>query len=165
MGKARKYIQARNLLEEARTKLKDFDAIMGRVNKEYDELRKMGIPCLAFKEEEGRSIVIQVTRQCWNHVFKHPVKRQSRVEKLERALCFDMAVKLLQKTTTYQEVSKETNKGGIEYLYFGIVGYVRGNRIKVVIRKQLKHTNPHYLLFSFYQMASAPLKNAPRTDS
>jgi len=165
MSNARNYIQARNLLEEARTRLKDFEAIMGRVRKEFDSLRETGVSCPAFKEDGEIARIIQVTKQCWNHLFKHPIKRPSRVEKLERALCFDMAVKLLQKTTTYQEVSKEKNSGGSEYLYFGIIGYIRGNRIKVIIRKQLKHTNPQYVLFSFYQMSSGPLKNAPRIDS
>jgi len=157
MSKTRNYIQARNLLEEARAKLKDFDSIMGRVRKEFDVLREADIRCEAFKEEGG--MAIQVTKQCWNHLFKHPIKRPTKIEKLERALCFDMAVKLLEKTTTYQEVSKETDKGGKEYLYFGIIGYIRGNRIKVVIRKQLKYTDPQYILFSFYQMSAGIRKN------
>jgi hypothetical protein len=152
MAKIRNYIQARNLFEEAKVKIKDFDAIMGQVKKEYDLFRGMGITCDAFKENNSKPIVIQVTKQCWNHVFKHPVKRQTRMEKLERALCFDLAIKLLKKTTTYQEVSRETDKGGNEHLFFGIVGYVRGNRIKVIIRKQLKCTDPSYILFSFFQM-------------
>lgn len=77
-----------------------------------------------------------MSRLCWNHVFRHPIKRPSKLEKLERALCLPMAIKLLEKTTTYQEVSREKDKGGNEYFFFGIIGYVRGNRIKVVIRKQ-----------------------------
>jgi hypothetical protein len=99
--------------------------------------------------------IIEVTRQSWNHVFKHPIKRQTRIEKLERAFCFPLAVKLLQKTTTYQEVSKEKDKGGNNYTAFGLIGYVRGNRIKVVVRK---NENERLILFSFYQMSSAPIK-------
>ena len=95
---------------------------------------------------------------CWNHLFKHPIKRSSRIEKLERALTLPLAIKLLQKTTTYQEVSKERDRGGNYYLSFGIIGYVRGNRIKVILRKQDKHTNAQLILFSFYQMSHAPEK-------
>lgn len=99
---------------EAAAKLKDYDAIMGCVEQELETLRKTGIPCRAFTENaDDEPEVIQVTRQCWNHVFKHPVKRQSRVEKLERALAFSSALKLLRKTTTYQGVSVETDKGEI----------------------------------------------------
>lgn len=165
MSKIRNYIQARNLLEEARAKLKDFGAIMGWVNKEYDRLRRSGIVCQAFKEEDGKSTVILVTGHCWNHVFKHPKKRQSKVEKLERALCLELAEILLRKTTTYQEVSRVFDKGSREYLYFGIIGYVRGNRIKTIIRKHLNDAGTQYVLYSFYQMTSAPSKNAPRMNS
>lgn len=101
---------------------------------------------------------IEVTRLCWNHVFRHPHKRPTKVEKLERALCFDLALKLLKRTTTYQEVSRETDRGGNTWLYFGIIGYVRGVRMKVIVRKQEKNTNPKKVLFSFYQMSSAPLR-------
>ena len=139
--KKRNYIQARNLLQEAKEKL-----------------RETGILCRAFSINGETSQKITITKQCWNHVFKHPVKRPSRIEKLERALCLPMAVKLLEKTTTYQEVSKEKDKGGNEYLFFGLIGYVRGNRIKVVVRKQEKNTDAKLVLFSFYQMSSAPLK-------
>ena len=152
----RQYINARNLREEAEQKRKDYDAIIGRVQKEYDALRATGIPCRAFAKDAEEFHTITVTRQCWNHVFKHPVKRQSKVEKLERALCFPLALKLLKKTTTYQQVSREVDKGGNKYLSFGIIGYVRGNQIKVVIRRQLKSTQPKYVLYSFWQMSSAP---------
>ena len=155
MGIWRNFIQARNLLREAKEKLKDYDAVIGSVKKDYDVLRKTGIPCKAFLDEDKQNIII-VTRQCWNHVFKHPIKRQSKIEKLERALCFAMAVKLLQKTTTYQEVSREKDKGGNQFLFFGIIGYVRGNRIKVIIRKQEKNTNAKFVLLSFFQMSSSP---------
>lgn len=131
----RQYINARNLKSEALQKLTDYDAIMGRTQKDYDALRAEGIPCKALAESpESATEKIEVSRMCWNHVFHHPVKRQTKVEKLERALCFPMALKLLQKTTTYQGVSRERDKGDNVYLAFEIVGYVRGNRIKVIIR-------------------------------
>ena len=152
----RSYIQARNLKAEASAKIADFKAIIGRTKNDYEKLRVTGVKCKAFSEKE---IDIQVTRMCWNHVFNHPIKRRSKVEKLERAICLPMALKLLKKTTTYQEVSKEKDKGGNNYLSFGIIGYIRGNRIKVIIRKQDKVTNPQYVLYSFYQMSQAPLKN------
>jgi hypothetical protein len=153
----REYLNARNLKEEARQKLKDYDAIMGRTKRDYNLLREAGIPCRAFLEnEQDDPEVIVVTRHCWNHVFKHSTKRQSKVEKLERALALPMALKLLRKTTTYQEVSREKDCGGNSYLSFGIVGYVRGNRIKVIIRKQEKNTNAKKVLYSFFQMSSAP---------
>lgn len=155
MSTGRNYIQARNLKMEAKAKLHDFDSIMGRAKKDYEKLRVAGIRCYGFGEKE---VQIQVTRMCWNHVFQHPVKRRSRVEKIERAMCLPMAIKLLKKTRTYQEVSKERDKGGNRYLAFGIIGYVRGNRIKVIIRKQDKVTNPQYVLYSFYQMSQAPVK-------
>ncbi len=129
---------------------------MGTVREEYERLRETGIPCQAFAKDGNDSETLVVTRQCWNHVFKHPVKRQSKVEKLERALCFPMAIKLLHKTTTYQEVSREVDRGRNKYLSFGIIGYVRGNQVKVVIRRQLKSTNPKYVLYSFWQMSAAP---------
>lgn len=153
----REYINARNLLEEAKSKLKDFDTIMGSMKSEYDKLKEEGIPCKAFSENESdEPEMIEVTRLCWNHVFKHPHKRGTKIEKIERALCFPMVLKLLKKTTTYQEVSRETDKGGNRYLSFAIIGYVRGNRIKVLIRKPYKATNAHKVLWSFYQMSSAP---------
>jgi len=153
----REYINARNLLEEAKSKLKDFDTIMGSVKREYEKLRETGILCKAFNENESDDPeIIEVSRLCWNHVFKHPHKRGTKVEKIERALCFPMVLKLLKKTTTYQEVSRETDSGGNRYLSFAIIGYVRGNRIKVLIRKPYKATNAGKVLWSFYQMSSAP---------
>ena len=126
------------------------------------DLRKTGILCPAFAKDGVEATPITVTRQCWNHVFKHPVKRQTKVEKLERALCFPPAIKLLRKTTTYQQVSREVDKGGNKYLSFGVIGYVRGNQIKVVIWRQLKSTNPKYVLYSFWRMSAAPTdKSAP----
>ena len=113
MANKRNYIQARNLRAEAQEKLGDYEAIMGRAEKDYEALRKTGIPCKAFTEKGD---VIVVTRMCWNHLFKHPIKRPSRIEKLERALTLPLALKLMQKTTTYQEVSKERDKGGNYYL-------------------------------------------------
>ncbi|HBB02399.1 MAG: hypothetical protein US89_C0013G0018 [Candidatus Peregrinibacteria bacterium GW2011_GWF2_38_29] len=154
---SRKFLQKRNLLEESKSKIKDYDAIIGRTRKDYELLRKIGIPCKAFID--GNQIqTIQVTKQCWNHIFKHPIKRQSRIEKLERALCLNMAIKLLERTTTYQEVSRERDKGGNQHLFFGIIGYIRGNRIKVVIRKQEKNTDAKFILFSFYQTSQAPIR-------
>ena len=154
----RQFINARNLREEAKQKLKDYDAIMGEARKEYEKLRTTGIPCRALLDsEDGEPETIHLTRQCWNHVFKHPVKRKSKVEKIERALAFPLAAKLLKKTTTYQQVSREKDKGGNRYLSFGIIGYVRGNQIKVIIRRQEKSTNPKKVLFSFYQMSARPI--------
>lgn len=159
----RSYINARDLRKEAQEKIADYDAILGRIQKDYDSLRELGIECKAFLESGDKdSESIAVSRMCWNHVFRHPVKRQSRIEKLERALCFPLALKLLQKTTTYQGVSREKDKGGNAYLSFEIIGYVRGNRIKVILRKQEKNTNPRKVLYSFFPMSSAP--QAGRTD-
>ncbi|MEK7529247.1 MAG: hypothetical protein AAB592_05770, partial [Patescibacteria group bacterium] len=146
MAFQRNYIQARNLRKEAESKLASFDSILGHMKKEYDTLRISGIPCGAFLEDGGNSQIVIVTKQCWNHLFKHPVKRSSRIEKIERALCFPMAIKLIKKTTTYQEVSREKDRGGNNYLSFGIIGYIRGNRIKVIIRKQEKNTDPKLIL-------------------
>ncbi|MBU0767127.1 hypothetical protein KKF55_05125 [Patescibacteria group bacterium] len=154
----RQYLNARHLVNEAVEKIKDYEGIMGSTRMKFEELRKNGVPCKAFSDNSDVD-TIEVTRQCWNHLFKHPVKRRSKEEKLERALCLPLAVKLLNKTTTYQGVSRELDKGGREWLYFEIIGYVRGNRIKVVIRKQEKQTNPKKILFSFYQMSSAPRVN------
>ena len=39
----RNYIQARNLHKEAKEKLKDYSAILGRTHKDYTTLRKKGI--------------------------------------------------------------------------------------------------------------------------
>ena len=156
--KKRNYIQSRNLLKEAQEKLRDYDAVLGRTWADYDQLRNKGVDCKAFSLQGEESEKVEVTRQCWTHVFKHPVKRSSRIEKIERALCFPMAIKLIKKTTTYQEVSREKDRGGNNYLSFGIIGYIRGNRIKVIIRKQEKNTDPKLILFSFYQMSSAPTK-------
>ena len=158
MGFRRNFIQARNLRKEAAEKIKDYDSVIGRMRRDYEALRSSGIPCKAFLEDDGEAQIIAVTKQCWNHLFKHPIKRPSKIEKLERALCFPMAIKLLKKTTTYQEVSKEKDKGGNNYLSFAIIGYIRGNRIKVIIRKQEKNTNVKLVLFSFFQMSSAPVK-------
>ena len=97
-----------------------------------------------------------MTRSCWNHVFKHHHKRATRLEKLERALSLSLAIKLITRTTTYQEVSREKDRGGNTWLYFGVIGYIRGVRMKVIIRKQEKNTNPQKILFSFFQMSSSP---------
>ena len=153
----RRYLQTRNMRTEAALKIKDYDAIMGRVEQDLNALRTDGIPCKAFMENDSdEPESIQVTRRCWNHVFKHPVKRQSKVEKLERALAWPSAMKLLQKATTYQGVSVETDKGGNTYLAFEISGCIRGNRIKVIVAKQAKNTNARKFLLSWWQMSSAP---------
>lgn len=158
MAFKRVYLQARNLRQEAGGKIKDYDSIFGSMKKEYEALRKTGIPTKALVDDDGEAQIVTVTKQCWNHLFKHPVKRPSKVEKIERALCFPMAIKLLKKATTYQERSIETDKGHNRYLSFGIIGYIRGNRIKVIIRKQEKSSNAKLVLFSFYQMSAAPFK-------
>ncbi len=153
--KSRQYIQSRNIQREAVDRLADFDAILGRAKNEYDKLRASGIVCQAF-QENGEIETIDVTRHCWNHLFKHPVKRPSKIEKLERAIVLPLAVKLLLRTTTYQEVSRDVDAGGNTWLYFGIIGYVRGVRMKVVIRAQEKITNAKKILFSFYQLSGSP---------
>ena len=163
MAKRRNYIQSRNLHAEVESIIKDYDSVMGRTTKDYEQFRKTGILCKAFKEKGDD--IITVTRHCWNHLFKHPNKRPTRIEKLERALTMPMAIKLLKKTTTYQEVSRERDKGGNEYLFFGIIGYIRGNRIKVILRKQIKHTNAQLVLFSFYQMSHAPIKKPKKKNN
>lgn len=161
----RKYLQTRNMRSEAQAKLKDYEAIMGRVEQEWSSLRSQGIPCRAFTENDADAPeVIQVTRRCWNHVFRHPVKRQSKVEKLERALAWPSALKLLRKTTTYQGVSVETDKGGNQYLAFEISGCIRGNRIKAIVAKQAKKTNAQKILLSWWQMSSAPSKKTEEND-
>lgn len=162
----RRYLQTRNMRSEAQGKLKDYDAIMGRVEKEIESLKADGIRCGAFTESENdEQEVIQITRRCWNHVFKHPVKRQSKVAKLERALAWPSALKLLRKATTYQGVSVETDKGGNSYLAFEISGCIRGNRIKVIVAKQAKNTNAQKILLSWWQMSSAPSKKAAENDN
>lgn len=155
----RRYENARDFREEAKRLLKDYDAIMGRTRQEFERLRKTGIRCRAFlSDADGEPEVIEVTRQCWNHVFKHPVKRRTKAEKLERALCFPFAVKLLERTTTYQGLSRERDRGGNRYDAFEIVGCVRGCRIKVIVKKQSKRTNARKILFSFFQLSGAPVK-------
>lgn len=144
---------------EARERIGDYDAIMGRAWQDFEKLRETGIKCRAFLQDaNGDPEIIDVTRACWNHVFKHPVKRRSKVEKLERALCFPFAVKLLERTTTYQGLSRETDHGGNRYDAFEIIGCIRGCRIKVIIKKQQKRTNAKKILFSFYQLSGAPVK-------
>lgn len=160
----RRFLQARSLRQEAAEKLENYEAVMGRTWKDYEEARKSGIPCRAFLENDGKAEIITVTRICWNHVFKHHHKRGTKLEKLERALSFGLALKLLQRTTTYQEVSREKDRGGNTWLYFGIIGYVRGVRMKVIIRKQEKSTNPQKILFSFFQMSSAPDRKQKRDE-
>jgi hypothetical protein len=152
----RTFLQARSLRQEAQDRLNAYDTIMGSMQAEYDRLRTTGIECKAFLESDGKAERIHVTRICWNHIFKHRIKRSTKIEKLERALAFPLAIKLLQRTTTYQEVSREKDRGGNVWLYFGIIGYVRGVRMKVIIRKQEKSTNAQKILFSFFQMSSAP---------
>lgn len=137
---------------------------MGRTWKDYESSRETGISCHAFLEKDGKTETIEVTRICWNHVFKHHHKRGSKLEKLERALFFPLALKLIKRTTTYQEVSREKDRGGNTWLYFGLIGYVRGVRMKVIIRKQEKSTNPQKILFSFFQMSSAPTKQQRKDE-
>ena len=142
---------------EAAEKLHAYDSIMGTVEAELNILRTTGISCKAFSENDHDDPeIIYVTRRCWNHVFKHPVKRQSKVEKLERALAWPLALKLLRKATTYQGVSVEKDWGGNTYLAFEVCGCVRGNRIKVIIAKQAKNTNAQKVLLSWWQQSSAP---------
>ena len=160
----RQFLQARSLRQEAAERLESYDAVMGRIWTDYEALRTSGIPCRAFLENDGKSEIIAVSRICWNHVFKHPHKRGSRLEKLERALSFPLALKLLQRTATYQEVSRERDRGGNTWLYFGIIGYVRSVRMKVIIRKQEKSTNPQKILFSFFQMSSAPARKQQKEE-
>lgn len=143
-------------IDEARTKLKDYKAIMTQTRKQYDELKKTGIKCSAFLDEAGKPETIEVSNLCWKHVFEHKKKRRSEAERLGRALVFQSALKLLEKATTYQERSHEKDQGQRPYMSFGIVGYVRGNRIKVIVRRDYKHTNSKKVLYSFYQVSPAP---------
>ncbi|MFH1546016.1 MAG: hypothetical protein ABIE14_01405, partial [Patescibacteria group bacterium] len=46
--KKRNYIQARNLLQEAKAKIKDFNSVIGRTKDDYDKLRQTDILCNAF---------------------------------------------------------------------------------------------------------------------
>jgi hypothetical protein len=155
----RRYENARDFKQEARDRLGDYDAILGSARREFEKLRRTGIRCRAFlRDVTGEPEVIEVTRQCWNHVFEHPIKRRSKVEKLERALALPFAVKLIERTTTYQGLSRETDRGGNRYDAFEIVGCIRGCRIKVIIKKQQKRTNARKILFSFYQLSGAPVK-------
>ncbi len=155
----RQYENARDFREEAKRRFKDYDAIMGRTWAEFERLRQTGIRCRAFLSDvNGEPEIIEVTRQTWNHLFKHAVKRRSKVEKLERALCLSFAVKLLERTTTYQGLSRERDRGGNRYDAFEIVGCVRGCRIKVIIKKQHKRTNARKILLSFFQLSGAPVK-------
>lgn len=162
----RKYLQTRNMRTEAESKLKDFDSIMGKLEQEFDALRAKGIPCKAFAENDSDDPeIIQVSRRSWNHVFRHPVKRQSKAEKLERALAWPLALKLLKKSTTYQGVSVETDFAGNTYLAFEISGCIRGNRIKVIVARQPKRTNAQKVLLSWWQMSSAPSKKDDEMDN
>lgn len=145
-------------MQEAQRKIHNYKAIMNQTRQRYDELKPTGIPCDAFLDMSGKTEVIDVTNKCWKHVFEHPRKRRSEVERLERALTFQCAIKLLKKTRTYQEVSIEKDKGGRTYLSFGIIGYINGNRIKVLIRRDKKYTNAKKILYSFFQIPSAPRK-------
>jgi hypothetical protein len=49
----RQFIQARNLRQEAAEKVKDFDAILGRLHADYEAIRQACIPCRAFVEGDG----------------------------------------------------------------------------------------------------------------
>jgi hypothetical protein len=145
-------------MAEAEKKLHNYKAVMNQTRQRYDALKATGIECEAFLDLSGHVETIQVTNRCWKHVFEHPKKRRSEVERLERALTFQAVIKLLRKARTYQEVSIEKDKGGRTYLSFGIIGYVNGNRIKVLVRRDRKITNAKKILFSFFQIQSAPRK-------
>ncbi|MFH1375972.1 MAG: hypothetical protein ABIH35_04875 [Patescibacteria group bacterium] len=163
----RRYENAKDFRSEAKLKIGDYDSIMGRTKQEFIEVRKTGIKCRAFLSAKNKTLeIIEITRTCWNHLFKHPTKRRSKTEKLERALCWPYAIKLLEKTTTYQGFSREKDRGGNRYDAFEIVGYVRGCRIKIVIKKQGGYTNTKKTLLSFYQLSGAPIKKGePPPDS
>lgn len=159
MAFRRVFQNSKLFIDEARSKLKDYKAIMNQTRKAYDALKTTGIQCSAFLDGSGSAEIIEVTNKCWKHVFEHPRKRRSDVERLARALTFQSAIKLIQKSTTYQERSHERDlRGARPYMSFGIVGYVRGNRIKVLIRRDYKHTNSKKILYSFYQLSPAPKK-------
>ena len=154
----REYLNARDFIREARERLADYAAILGQARQRYDALKRDGIPCRAFLDGGGTPERILVTNKCWKHVFEHPRKRRTPAERLARALTFPSALKLLEKTTTYQEVSIARGRAGQRpYHEFGIIGYVRGNRIKVVLRQDVRHTGKRQkVLYSFYQLSSAP---------
>lgn len=153
MKSKRNFIQARNLLLEAKSQIQEYYNILRKVREKYEKLRKTNIYCKAFTEDHSPKIIL-VTRQCWNHVFRHTQKRRSNLRKLERALCFDLAVKLMKKSTTYQEVSIEKDKGNNKYLTYGIIGYIEGARVKVVIKKNESKEGFKLILYSFYQLSS-----------
>lgn len=157
-AKTRIFQNIDNFRADAQKKLHNYKAVMNQTRQRYDSLKSTGIECEAFLDISGNAEIIQVTNRCWKHVFEHPRKRRSEVDRLERALTFQAAIKLLNKTRTYQEVSIEKDKGGRTYLSFGIIGYVNGNRIKVLVRRDKKITNAKKMLFSFFQIPSAPRK-------
>lgn len=153
----REYLNAKDFIKEAQDKLKNYDAIMGQTKKLYEQLKTNGIETRAFSGESDDTEKIVVTNKCWKHVFEHDVKRRNPVERLARALSLPSAIKLLKKATTYQEVSIAKGKPGFRpYKEFGVIGYVRGNRIKVVLRQDVKFNKKELVMYSFYQLSSAP---------
>jgi len=153
----REYLNAKDFAKEAQEKLKDYDAIMGQTKKLYEDLKTNGIETMAMSGEGGEPETVIVTNKCWKHVFENPVKRRAPVERLARALTLPSALKLLKKATTYQEVSIAKGQAGFRpYKEIGIIGYVRGNRIKVVLRQDSKFNKRQFILYSFYQLSSAP---------
>lgn len=161
----RRYENARHFEQEGNDKLHAFEAIMGTAKKLFEELRQSGIECPSLRgRNNDMPVTIQVTKSVWNHVFKHPFKRRTKGEKLARAIAFPEAVKLIKKNTTYQELSREKDRGSTTCLYFAIIGYIRGNRMKAIIRRQEKRTNQQFVLHSFYQMSSAPSRKQDASD-
>lgn len=159
----REYLNARDFIKEARDNVHNYKAIMTQTRLRYDGLQQTGIKCRAFLGGTGDAETIVVTNKCWRHVFEHPLKRRTPAERLARALTFPSALKLLEKTTTYQEVSISKGRFGQRPFYeFGIIGYVRGNRIKVVLRQDVRHTKKQKILYSFYQLSSAPREQQRR---
>lgn len=155
----REYLNAKDFIKEAREKLKNYKSIMTQLKQSFEELKKDGIQTMAFSGNSDNPETIIVTNKCWRHVFEHPRKRREPVERLARALTFPSILKLLKKSTTYQEVSISKGKSGRRpFREFGIIGYIRGNRVKAVLRQDVKHNKKEKVLYSFYQLSSAPRK-------
>lgn len=108
----REYLNAKDFINEAKDRLKNYDSIMGHTKKAYEELQQTGIQTHAFSGESDATEKIVVTNKCWKHVFENTRKRRTPIERLARALTLPSALKLLRKATTYQEVSIAKGRPG-----------------------------------------------------
>lgn len=78
------------------------------------------------------SEIVYISRAGWDHIVFQ--KKRSKAEQLRRLKALPQAQKLLETATTYQE---HRSKG--ENQYFALVGFIEGQRIKVVIRSKGKY--------------------------